>query len=50
MKNAYYIDINECDIEQICSVHANCTNFAGSYLCQCNDGYVGNGTYCEGSI
>ena len=33
-----------------CDVNAKCTNTVGSYLCECNDGYSGNGTYCSGLL
>ena len=29
-----------------CSIDAMCINIMGDYLCVCNSGYVGNGTYC----
>ena len=32
----------------VCHYHAHCTNTLGSYKCSCNDGFKGNGTYCEG--
>eukprot|EP00128_Syssomonas_multiformis_P006403 Colp12_sorted_trinity150504_noHs@18342 len=30
----------------MCHLHATCLNLHGSYMCQCNVGYVGNGTLC----
>ena len=31
-----------------CHLHANCTNTNGSFSCDCDPGYTGNGTSCEG--
>lgn len=31
-----------------CSINAVCSNTAGGYNCSCKEGYVGNGTHCEG--
>lgn len=43
------LDINECNTTNDCSINAKCTNFPGSYVCTCNEGYEGsNGTVCEG--
>ena len=43
------IDINECS-EQLhqCHTNAECLNTDGSYLCQCMQGYQGNGYQCIG--
>jgi len=30
-----------------CHTNANCTNTIGSFECDCNEGYIGNGTFCE---
>ena len=30
-----------------CDANANCTDNVGSFDCACNDGYSGNGTFCE---
>ena len=42
------LDIDECK-DYPCDVNANCTNSDGSYACDCNDGYEGNGTRCTGN-
>ena len=46
------IDINECqETPDICPSLATCYNFMnGSYECQCNTGYEGNGTNCQGQF
>ena len=42
-------DINECDLNtHNCSNHANCFNTNGSFVCNCSDGFSGNGVICEG--
>ena len=39
------IDLNVCDRE-----HSTCNNSIGSYSCQCNIGFTGNGSVCTGKI
>ena len=39
------IDLNVCDRE-----HGTCNNSIGSYSCQCNIGFTGNGSVCTGKI
>ena len=43
-------DINECDDTNStgCDTLATCTNAIGSYTCNCNMGYRGDGKTCEG--
>ena len=31
-----------------CHQNATCNNNDGGFSCDCNRGYVGNGTYCDG--
>ena len=48
----YYRDIDEC-LESKgtkCDVNAWCTNTEGSYKCNCNAGFTGNGFNCSGEI
>ena len=45
-----FTDINECiDSTNNCHGQATCTNTAGSFICDCNDGYTGDGTTCTGN-
>jgi len=40
-------DINECsDGTDNCDENATCTNIPGSFTCECNPGYEGDGTVC----
>jgi len=42
------IDIDECDLGiDNCHPSASCTNTKGSFTCQCNDGYYGDGFFCS---
>lgn len=42
------IDVDECsDGTHSCDANAECTNTRGSYQCECNDGYTGNGFECS---
>ena len=42
-----FSDIDEC-LSDRCHKNANCDNLPGSYNCTCLDGFVGNGSFCEG--
>ena len=42
----YYVDINECEINP-CSKYGKCYNTQGSYICQCSQGYSGDGFMCH---
>ncbi len=43
-------DTNECTAgTHNCSENALCTNEAGSFSCQCNDGFAGDGNDCNGN-
>lgn len=43
------VDINECEGNvSPCDVNAQCYNNQGSYYCECNVGYNGNGKVCNG--
>jgi hypothetical protein len=44
------LDLNECSNKFICAKHAKCTNLPGSYKCECNPGYSGDGKYCNGTM
>ena len=41
-KNA---EINEC-LSHPCDGNATCTNTPGSYICECSNGFSGNGLIC----
>ena len=51
-----YLDKNECDdgVNPLgthnCDGNATCTNTEGSYSCECNGGYTGDGTSCDGNL
>ena len=48
-KSINLIDINECFTNSGgCSVNAKCTNTIGSFNCECNTGYSGDGFNCAG--
>ena len=43
-------DIDECStIDSPCHTNATCTDTVGSFVCQCVQGFSGNGIICEGS-
>ena len=48
--NTFYSkDVDECSSGTFpCNDNANCTNTIGSFLCNCQSGYTGNGLTCEG--
>ena len=44
-------DDNECESgAHDCDENALCINTEGSYKCDCNEGYNGNGFRCNGKI
>ena len=46
-----HADIDECAIgtdTDNCDVNAVCINTHGSFICQCQSGYSGNGVTCDG--
>ena len=45
----YFTDIDEC-LSDPCHINANCTDNEGSYDCQCNVGYSGNGFNCSSKL
>merc|ERR1712050_537541 len=41
-------DVDECILgTDNCHAHASCTNTDGSFTCECNDGFQGNGAQCS---
>ena len=45
----FSIDIDECAGAANCMEHSHCVNAPGSYQCECNEGYMANGTACIGT-
>lgn len=42
-------DIDECIIKSDnCHDNATCNDTIGSFTCECQAGFSGNGTYCQG--
>jgi hypothetical protein len=47
--NVFLIDIDECLTKtNNCDENAICTNTNGSFICDCKNGYSGDGQLCEG--
>ena len=47
----FYVDIDECaDGSDNCHPNATCTNEIGHFVCDCNPGFTGNGSHCEGRL
>ena len=40
-----FAEIDEC-LDDPCDFNATCTNTAGSYVCDCNTGFTGDGDTC----
>lgn len=40
------LDVDECDIWEVCHENAVCTNTRGSYSCSCAEGFAGDGFEC----
>ena len=45
-KTGSCVDIDECSTLNNCHVKARCRNTKGSYQCNCDQGYYGNGKVC----
>ena len=45
---ATLLDLNECEGPSPCDGNAQCTNTIGSFSCDCNEGYSGDGMTCTG--
>ena len=43
-------DIDECESDLLneCQKNTKCINEIGSYKCVCNEGFEGNGLFCQG--
>ena len=41
------VDIDEC-VSNPCHPNATCTNENGTFTCECDAGYEGNGFTCQG--
>ena len=45
----FFTDINECTTSaHDCHAEAICSNTDGSFTCNCNQGYTGDGEHCAG--
>ena len=44
------LDIQNCGLngDNACDAHATCSDTDGSYTCECNQGYHGDGFTCAG--
>ena len=42
------LDYDECG-NSPCDPNGSCTNIPGSFTCECNDGYSGDGATCSGT-
>lgn len=51
-KYFHYINITQSDVDECmqalnpCDKNARCQNVKGSYICECINGYAGNGYQC----
>ena len=46
----FVLDLDECKLKiNLCDSNARCININGSYICQCDDGYSGDGFHCLGT-
>ena len=48
----FYLDFDDCKDERFNSCHeyAYCTNIDGSYICNCFEGFFGDGKKCQGML
>ena len=45
----HFVDVNECE-SSFCDTNADCNNTVGSFMCECNLGFTGNGIICAGQM
>ena len=47
-----YLDQDECELDSLnnCDDNATCTNTIGSFDCECNEMYFGDGVTCISKI
>ena len=46
-----FIDIDECTLQtDACSANSVCTNVDGSFNCECQPGFTGDGETCNGRL
>ena len=50
-QNLYlFSDVDECTLNtDNCDINAECTNTVGSFECDCNSGFSGDGVTCSGN-
>ena len=41
------LDFDECTNSSVCHENAFCTDTVGSFVCTCNHGFTGDGSFCE---
>ena len=42
------LDVNECEVyDSLCALNATCSNTIGSYQCNCDTGFTGDGSFCS---
>lgn len=46
----FYLDINECFLDNACEPNAKCQNTIGSYNCLCEPGFRSDGKNCVGML
>lgn len=49
MKDLNSLDVDEC-LDDPCHQNATCDNTFGSFDCDCNEEFVGDGFNCEGEL
>ena len=48
--NLSVLDIDECELDDVCMPYAYCSNVLGSYTCTCIEGFSLSGNECIGKI
>ena len=48
LKLYVYLDIDECELTELCQNGGTCNNMDGSYTCDCVSGFTGQ--HCENGI
>lgn len=51
-RNDLFPDIDECSKSSLnmCGAHSECKNMPGTYKCECEKGFRGDGMMCTGKV
>ena len=50
LQSPFFLDFDECEnsVSNNCHKYADCENVVGTYICECIEGFFGDGMECQG--